>query len=176
MSKGICTITTRCIGQVSGISGGRLPGGLTCGNSAKEICRKALRAIFISAAVMFSSTVRVRSGCITLEQVLQIDPRWSLSSISLEEAKDGCDQETDVNNKDKLLIILILCGGALFLVLQKHSKEYYASFEQPQSPAVGKPASRYRAPDFTLADLEGNDFKLTDSRGNVVAVMFWTTW
>ena len=78
--------------------------------------------------------------------------------------------------KDIFVIILILSGGALFLVLQKNSHEPYTSYDQSKTPTASKPAERYLAPDFTLADLEGNDFKLFHSRGDVVALMFWTTW
>lgn len=78
--------------------------------------------------------------------------------------------------KDIFVIILILSGGALFLVLQKYSHEQYSSNDQSKAPVAGKPAPRYRAPDFTLADLEEIDFRLSHSREDVVALMFWTTW
>ncbi|MDO9535117.1 MAG: redoxin domain-containing protein [Bacillota bacterium] len=32
------------------------------------------------------------------------------------------------------------------------------------------------APEFVLKDLEGNEHKLSDFKGNVVIVNFWTTW
>lgn len=32
------------------------------------------------------------------------------------------------------------------------------------------------APDFTLVDLKGNTWKLSDLRGNVVFINFWATW
>lgn len=34
----------------------------------------------------------------------------------------------------------------------------------------------YRAPDFTLKDIDGNDVALSDFRGKIVMVNFWATW
>ena len=81
-----------------------------------------------------------------------------------------------MNVKNVILIAVALCGGALFLVLQKHSKDHDSSFEQPMSPAIVEPDAGYHAPDFTLADLDNNEFKLSDSEGDVVIMTFWTTW
>jgi len=81
-----------------------------------------------------------------------------------------------MNFKNVILLTLAIFGGAMFLVLQKYSKDYYSSFEQPRTPVIDIPTARYRAPDFTLPDLDKNEFKLSDSQGNVVAMMFWTTW
>ena len=81
-----------------------------------------------------------------------------------------------MNIKNVILVALALLGGALFLVLQKHSKDYDASFKQPISPAIDKPTARYRAPDFTLIDLDDNEYKLSDAQGDVVVITFWTTW
>ena len=81
-----------------------------------------------------------------------------------------------MNLKNIILTILIISGGALFLVLQKYSNNDYFSFDQPQAPAAIAPGSRYSAPDFTLTDLDKKDVQLSGSRGNVVAMIFWTTW
>ena len=81
-----------------------------------------------------------------------------------------------MNMKNIILITLAISGLALFLVLQKYSKDYYSSGDQPPAPVIAKSAARYRAPDFTLTDLQANEFRLSDSRGSVVALLFWTTW
>ena len=81
-----------------------------------------------------------------------------------------------MNVKNIVLMTLAISAGFLFFVLQKHSKNYYSSLEQSQAPVIEIAQSRYYAPDFTLTDLDKNEFKLSDSRGNVVAMMFWTTW
>lgn len=39
------------------------------------------------------------------------------------------------------------------------------------APVVGRPA-----PDFTLADLDGNTIRLRDFRGKTVFLNFWATW
>jgi peroxiredoxin len=38
------------------------------------------------------------------------------------------------------------------------------------------PAAGDRAPDFTLADLDGNEVRLSDLRGRPVIINFWATW
>ena len=81
-----------------------------------------------------------------------------------------------MNIKNIILITLAIFGVTLFLVLQKDSKDYNSSANQPQAPVIAQPAARYRAPDFTLTDLEENEIRLSDSRGRVVAMLFWTTW
>ena len=81
-----------------------------------------------------------------------------------------------MNKKNIIFIILIISGGALFLVLQKYSREHYASSDQPKTPDASISTPRHSAPDFTLIDLEGNNFKLSYSRGKVIVMMFWTTW
>ncbi len=45
------------------------------------------------------------------------------------------------------------------------------SGELPPAPEVGR-----LAPDFTLADLEGNQVTLSDFRGKTVFINFWATW
>lgn len=81
-----------------------------------------------------------------------------------------------MNAKNLILITVAILGGGLFLLLQKHSNDSYSSSEQQRATLVEQSASRYQAPDFTLEDLDKNDFQLSASRGNVVAMMFWTTW
>lgn len=60
----------------------------------------------------------------------------------------------------------------------------------PQEPAGGFPSIMMRditdpatagdalkpAPDFTLTDMEGNPFTLSDHRGSVVVLNIWATW
>ena len=41
---------------------------------------------------------------------------------------------------------------------------------------VARPKGAVKAPDFTLADLEGNRVQLADYRGRVVLLNFWGTW
>lgn len=78
--------------------------------------------------------------------------------------------------KNAILIVLAISSGALFLVLQKHTKDYGSSFEQSTRPVIDEPTARYRAPDFTLIDLDSSEYKLSDTRGDVVLLTFWTTY
>ena len=44
-------------------------------------------------------------------------------------------------------------------------------------PSLTKPASVLRpAPDFSLTDVSGHSFRLSDYRGKVVVLDFWATW
>jgi len=46
----------------------------------------------------------------------------------------------------------------------------------PQTPSAGPPAVSQVAPDFTLSDLNGKPYVLSEQRGKVVIVNFWATW
>ncbi|MFZ5918725.1 MAG: TlpA family protein disulfide reductase [Chloroflexota bacterium] len=39
-----------------------------------------------------------------------------------------------------------------------------------------RPQKGYRAPDFTLTDLDGNPISLSDFRTKIVLINFWATW
>ena len=80
------------------------------------------------------------------------------------------------NSKNIFLITLLISGVVLLWFLQKNAKERYASHESPPAPVVEISQPRYQAPDFTLNDLDGGTFRLADVRGDVVALIFWTTW
>jgi cytochrome c biogenesis protein CcmG/thiol:disulfide interchange protein DsbE len=45
-----------------------------------------------------------------------------------------------------------------------------------RAPAVSPTAIGSAAPDFTLADLDGNPIRLDDLRGRPVVVNFWASW
>jgi cytochrome oxidase Cu insertion factor (SCO1/SenC/PrrC family) len=81
-----------------------------------------------------------------------------------------------VVKKNIILIILMLLGAFLFVALQKHTKEFYSSSEEPRLSITDFPTVRYFAPNFTLSDLNGNAAQLSDYRGSVVLILFWTTW
>ena len=44
------------------------------------------------------------------------------------------------------------------------------------SMKITRIAESPKAPDFVLKDLEGKSYRLSDLRGKVVLVNFWTTW
>ena len=81
-----------------------------------------------------------------------------------------------MNTKNIILLLLAVFGFSLFLFLQNNSKDNYSSFERPRAPLIDMPASPSPAPDFTLVDLDNNEFQLSDARGKIIAMTFWTTW
>lgn len=81
-----------------------------------------------------------------------------------------------MNIKNSTLIILIVVFAALFLVLQKYSKDNRSSEEQASARVAELATTRYLAANFTLADLNGDITQLSDYRDSVVLMLFWTTW
>ncbi|MFP4228559.1 MAG: peroxiredoxin family protein [Salinivenus sp.] len=62
---------------------------------------------------------------------------------------------------------LLVTGGLGVLVLS----------EQPDSPATStNDDTSATAPDFSLETLDGDTFRLSDYRGDVVVLNFWATW
>ena len=79
-----------------------------------------------------------------------------------------------MNAKNLILVTLAFAGVALFLVLQNYPKG--SSPPQDRAPLIENITSRGLAPDFSLADLDDATFQLSNSRGNVLVMMFWTTY
>lgn len=79
-----------------------------------------------------------------------------------------------MNAQNFILVIMAISGMALFLLLQNYPKD--SSSTRSRAPLIENVTSRGLAPDFTLADLDENAFQLSGSRGNVLVMMFWTTW
>jgi cytochrome oxidase Cu insertion factor (SCO1/SenC/PrrC family) len=81
-----------------------------------------------------------------------------------------------VIKKNTILIILLLLWAFLFVALQKYTKDFHSSREEPEGSITDVHAARYLAADFTLYDLNGTVTQPSDYRGSVVLMMFWTTW
>ena len=62
----------------------------------------------------------------------------------------------------KISLFILVCCLPLFIA---------ACGERPVVATVGEPA-----PDFTLVDLKGNTWTLSELKGQVVFVNFWATW
>jgi peroxiredoxin len=50
------------------------------------------------------------------------------------------------------------------------------SCSESKQPDMGKNISEFTAPDFSLKDIDGRDFKLSTKKGNTVLLIFTTTW
>lgn len=44
------------------------------------------------------------------------------------------------------------------------------------SESIAAPQTGFKAPDFSLNDMDGNSFRLSDLRGKVVLVNIWASW
>jgi peroxiredoxin len=70
-----------------------------------------------------------------------------------------------------LILIVALVGGGWIFVNRLPAGAAASTGALPPAPAVGHPA-----PDFTLTDLDGNTFTLSELRGQPVVLNFWATW
>jgi len=82
----------------------------------------------------------------------------------------------------KNILSLILVSSFIFVscdngtAQQKTTDSKTKSTASSQKSNVGKKQGGINAPDFTLADLNGNWVSLSDLKGKVVLLNFWGTW
>ncbi|MBM7623959.1 TlpA family protein disulfide reductase [Sporohalobacter salinus] len=74
------------------------------------------------------------------------------------------------NFKKNIFLSLLLVGVLAFVGCTQ------TRMGQETSDVPIKPKVNFRAPDFTLTDLNGNKVKLSDFRGQVVFLNFWASW
>ena len=76
-----------------------------------------------------------------------------------------------------LVVVLFGCMLAAFPVLSVGAGRETANIDSSLD-ALGfiKLQNDPDAPDFTLQDVSGKSVRLTDQRGKVVFLTFWTTW
>jgi len=72
-----------------------------------------------------------------------------------------------MKNKGTILLAVLISCALLFAFLFSGKDE---------TPAPRKAAVGYPAPDFTLTDIAGKMWRLSDMKGKVVLVNFWATW
>jgi cytochrome c biogenesis protein CcmG/thiol:disulfide interchange protein DsbE len=72
-------------------------------------------------------------------------------------------------NQRIILYILILIAGAAWIVLSANTTN--ASTNNTSAPQAG-----FAAPDFTLKTPDGEEYTLSELKGNAVLVNLWATW
>lgn len=95
-----------------------------------------------------------------------------------------------MNSKIKLiigiLVFAVIIGGA-YIAYDKLSGEYENNTLATNAPAITNPnasspaqttekAGLQKAPDFTVYDAEGNEYRLSDFLGKPVILNFWASW
>jgi peroxiredoxin len=68
-------------------------------------------------------------------------------------------------------LFFLLAAGLIVVALSSA-----LSCSESEQPAAGRNVSDSPAPDFTLKDLAGEDFKLSAAKGKPVLLIFITTW
>ncbi len=83
-----------------------------------------------------------------------------------------------MNDIKKLLSIILISIVTLAVGCSQKgdspSKKLVKKSEQSTQPKL--PVNAVKAPDFTLANLDGSWFKLSDLKGKVIMLNFWGTW
>ena len=75
------------------------------------------------------------------------------------------------------LIFVILAGGFLMMYLETRSEDSLPiQGKELYTTGIMELEEPVRAPDFTLTDLKGTPYRLSELRGNVIVLNFWTTW
>ena len=74
------------------------------------------------------------------------------------------------------LWLAILAGAILIVVLVLNGYISLGAPDLPGAPALAKLENGSLANDFALENLQGEQVRLSDLRGKVVAVNFWATW
>lgn len=96
----------------------------------------------------------------------------------------------DVRNVFVIALLIVLLSGAILVRLvgddessplleskeaaPENSSDVTSAGDSGELQAL--PRSGYRAPDFTLSNLDGEETSLSDWRGQPVLVNFWATW
>lgn len=78
--------------------------------------------------------------------------------------------------KKGAVFVLVILSVSLGLIWQNHIRPNSVGLDKAVVSEIQPPLNRPIAPDFSLFDLEGNEVHLSDYRGSVVFLGFWTTW
>jgi cytochrome oxidase Cu insertion factor (SCO1/SenC/PrrC family) len=72
--------------------------------------------------------------------------------------------------------LVVVFVALLSFNLDAKSREITSDQDMMASMKITRIAESPKAPDFVLKDLEGKSYRLSDLRGTVVLINFWTTW
>lgn len=72
--------------------------------------------------------------------------------------------------RTRLFSLFLLILGMAWIVVSRVPHGYLLS------GSISAPQPGFMAPDFSLNDLDGNTFRLSDLRGKVVLVNIWASW
>jgi cytochrome oxidase Cu insertion factor (SCO1/SenC/PrrC family) len=72
--------------------------------------------------------------------------------------------------------LVVVFVALLSFNLDAKSREITSDQDMMASMKITRIAESPKAPDFVLKDLEGKSYRLSDLRGKVVLINFWTTW
>jgi hypothetical protein len=75
-----------------------------------------------------------------------------------------------------LFVLFIIFGATLPFHLNAKSEDTPSDQALMTSMGIVRVSQKVKAPDFMLRDLAGKMVRLSDLRGKVVLVNFWTTW
>ena len=73
-------------------------------------------------------------------------------------------------------VLLIVFWVLLDFYLDRKSEHIPPGQDLMASMQIVKARDKAKAPDFTLKNLKGENIRLSNLRGKVVLVNFWTTW
>lgn len=73
------------------------------------------------------------------------------------------------------VVLVLLIVGASF-AYDRLSEDYAPSVKQQTESGENGEPKKVAAPDFTVFDMDGNEVKLSDFKGQLVIVNFWATW
>jgi cytochrome oxidase Cu insertion factor (SCO1/SenC/PrrC family) len=84
--------------------------------------------------------------------------------------------KNDTAKQPKMKKILLMLGISVICALFALLEPVHSTADPFSAAGVMKFKEKISAPGFVITDIEGNKVDLKDYRGNVVLVMFWTTW
>jgi cytochrome oxidase Cu insertion factor (SCO1/SenC/PrrC family) len=73
-------------------------------------------------------------------------------------------------------VLLIVFWVLLDFYLDRKSEHIPPDQDLMASMKITRVVQKVEAPDFVLQNLQGNSVRLSDLRGKVVLINFWTTW